>query len=78
MVNLKVLIKKHIGNLALTESKIDSNFPNAQFRIEGFSMPFKLDCNRFGGGVLIYVWDEITCKHNPPDDKEGIIVDINL
>ena len=51
----KVLIGKHIGNLVLTETKIDSTFPNAQFRIEVFSMLFKLDRNRVGGGVLIYV-----------------------
>ena len=51
----KVLIRKYIGNLILTESKIHYSFPNDQFRIEGFSMPFKFDHNNSGGGVLIYI-----------------------
>ena len=53
--HLKALIKNNIDILVLTETKIDSSFSNAQFRIDGFSAPFRLDCNRFGGGVLLYV-----------------------
>ena len=56
---LKLLIGKNIDILVLTETKIDNSFPSAQFRIEGFSMPFRLDRNRFGGGVLIYVREDI-------------------
>ena len=52
---LKLLIGKNIDILIITETKIDSSFPNAQFIINEFSMPFRLDRNRFGGGVLIYV-----------------------
>ena len=79
---LKLLIGKNIDILVLTEIKIDNSFPSAQFRIEGFSMPFRLDRNRFGGGVLIYVREDIPCKqltkHKLPDDIEGIFVEINL
>ena len=79
---LKLLIGKNIDILVLTETKIDNSFPSAQFRIEGFSMPFRLDRNRFGGGVLIYVREDISCKqltkHKLPDDIEGIFVEINL
>ena len=56
--------------------------PNSQFRIDGFSAPFRLDRNKFGGGVLIYVREDIPCKkltkHILPDDIEGIFVEINL
>ena len=83
---LKVLIDNNIDILVLTETKIDSSFPNAQFRIDGFSAPFRLDRNRFGGhtlySVLIYVREDIPCKqltkHILPDDIEGISVEINL
>ena len=79
----KVLIENNIDILVLTETKIDfPSFPNAQFRIDGFSAPFRLDQNRFGGGVLIYVREDIPCKqltkHILPDDIEGIFVEINL
>ena len=57
--HLKVLIVNNIDILVLTETKIDSSFPNAQFRIDGFSASFRLDRNRFGGGVLIYVREDI-------------------
>ena len=57
--HLKVLIVNNIDILVLTETKIDSSFPNAQFRIDGFSASFRLDQNRFGGGVLIYVREDI-------------------
>ena len=50
---LKLLIDKNIHVLVITETKVDSSFPNAQFTIEEFSMPFRLDCNSFGGGALI-------------------------
>ena len=51
----KFLIENSIITLVLTETKNDSSFPNAQFSIEIFSIPFRLDRNRFGGEVLIYV-----------------------
>ena len=68
--------------LVLTETKIDATFPNAQFRIDRFSTPFRLDRNKFGGGVLIYVREDIPCKqltkHILPDNIEEIFVEINL
>ena len=66
----------------LTDTKIHSSFPNAQFRIDGFSAAFRLDRNRFGGGVLIYVKEDIPCKqlakHILSDGMEGIFVEISL
>ena len=80
--DLKILIENDIDILVLTETKIDSSFPNAQFSIDGFSTPFRLDQNRFGGGVIIYVRGNISCKqltkHTLPDEIEGIFVEISL
>ena len=79
---LKALIKRNIDILVLAETKIDSSFPNAQFRIDGFSIAFRLDRNRFGGGVLIYVREDIPCKeltqHKLPENIEGLFIEINL
>ena len=60
--HLKVLIVNNNDILVLTETKIDSSFPNAQFRIDGLSSTFRLDRNKFGGRVLIYVREDIICK----------------
>ena len=79
---LKVLLVNNIDILVITETKIDSSFPNAQFRIDGFSAPFRLDRNRFGGRVLFSVREDIPCKqltkHILPDNIEGIFVEINF
>ena len=47
LTSFKALIKRNIDILVLAETEIDSSFPNAQFRIDGFSIPFRLDRNRF-------------------------------
>ena len=79
---LQLLIGKNIDILVITDTKIDSSFPKAQFKIEGFSMPFRIDRNRIGGEVLNYVREDITrkqlTKHKLPDDIEGIFIEINL
>ena len=79
---LKVLLVNNIDILVITETKIDSSFPNAQFKIDGFSAPFRLDRNRFGGRVLFSVREGIPCKqltkHILPDNIEGIFVEINF
>ena len=41
--------------LVLTETKLDDSFPNSQFLVDGFSEPFRIDRNRFGDGLMIYV-----------------------
>ena len=50
--------------------------------IEGYSAPFRRDRNANGGGILIYIREDIPCKemydHNFPDDIEGIFIEINL
>ena len=79
---LKSIIGKNIDILVITETKIDSSFPNSQFRIEGFSMPYRFDRNRLGAGIIVYVRDDIPSKqrtrHKFPEDIEGIFTEVNL
>ena len=60
------LIKDTIDFLLVTESKLDDTFPPDQFQIEGFSRPIRLDRNRNGGGLIIFVRDGLTCKELKP------------
>ena len=66
----------------ITETKLDNTFPTTQFYMEGFSMPYRLDRNRNGGGIMIYVGEDISTKiltkHNWPDDIQGIFLEINF
>ena len=79
---LKMLISGNIDVLVVTETKLDDSFPTAQFFIEGFSPPFRLDRNRYGGGILIYVREDIPCKelsnHTFEEHIEGIYLELNL
>ena len=52
---LKDLVLKHIDVLVITETKLDDSFPTSQFLIKGLAEPFRLDRNRNGGGVIIYI-----------------------
>ena len=40
-------------------SEIDDSFPVGQFFIEGFCTPYRLDRNSKGGGILLYVREDI-------------------
>ena len=68
--------------LIITEKKLDNTFPTSQFYIEGFSMPYRLDKNRNGGWIFIYVREsiptKILIKHNLPEDIERIFLEINF
>ena len=83
--SLKLLIKGNIDILIITESKLDNTFPLQQFAIEGYSLPFRLDREiggAEGGGVIIYVRDDIPCReltHGIADNNiEGIFLEIDL
>ena len=80
--DLKVLISEMFDISIITETKLDDTYPISQFHIEGHSMPYRLDRNRNGGGVIIYVREDIPSKilkkHLFPNDIEGIFVEINF
>ena len=41
--------------LIKNETKLDASFPVNRFFINGFSIPYRLDQNRNGGGIIINV-----------------------
>ena len=54
----------------------------AQFLVNGFSEPYRVDRNRNGGWVMIYIREDIPSKqidkHVFPDDMEGLFVELNF
>ena len=50
---------KDIGDILLiSETKIDSSFPTAQFHIDGYII-YRSDRNENGGGLLLYIRDDV-------------------
>ena len=54
-------VKGKVNVLMITETKLDDSFPTMQFNIEGY-YTFRLDRNEYGGGILLYVRDDIPSK----------------
>ena len=78
---LKNIIKGNLDILVLTETKIDDSFPNQEFRIDGYTS-IRLDRDIHGGGVLVYVKEDIPYReiryHTSTRDLEGVTLEINL
>ena len=79
---LKDIVMQHIDILVLTETKLDDTFPTAQFLVNGFSQPYRLDRYRNGDGVMIYICEDMPIKlldkHVFPYNMEGLFVELNF
>ena len=52
----------NIDIFIITETKLDKSFPSGQFLLHGYSEPFRLDRNQFGGGLLVFIREDIPCS----------------
>ena len=73
-------IKGNVDVVIISETKIDGSFPVRQFLVEGFCTPYRLYRNSKGGGILLYVREDIpsnliTVDINP---IESFYVELNL
>ena len=57
--SLMEIVSGNIDILVIEETKIDSTFPEAQFCIPGYKKPFRKDRNAHGGGIIVYVREDI-------------------
>ena len=53
------LIDDNIDILMISETKLDQSFPTNQFMINCFSATFCLDRNDKGGGIILYIREDI-------------------
>ena len=79
---MKLILQGKVDILTITETKLDASFSSNQFLMDGYTKPFRFDTNIYGGGVLLYIREDIPCKelrfHSLPQNIEGIFVEINL
>ena len=61
----ELLAEAVMGNvdiLMVTETKIDESFPASQFITPGFTSPYRFDRTKDGGGILVYIREDIPSK----------------
>ena len=56
------IIDNNTDLLLISETKLDDSFPTAQFQMKGFSVPYRYDGNGKGGGLLLYIREDIQSK----------------
>ena len=73
-------IRGNVDILKNSETKTDESFPLSQFKINGFSAPFRLNRNSNGGGIMLFVREDMPAKmiasKTPPG--EGLYVKVKL
>ena len=66
----------------ISETKLDDTFPQALYHLKEFSIPYRLDRNSHGGGILVYVRDNIPSNLLKLDQKfenfEGFFIELEL
>ena len=62
-------IKGNVDVLAISETKLDDSFPAGQFKIPGYASPFRLERNQNGGGILVFVREDIPVKFLSSEEK---------
>lgn len=57
-----LLTQNLVDILAVSETKLDDSYTNAIFKIDGYREPYRLDRNSKGGGIMIFVKDNIPSR----------------
>ena len=60
--DLQTIINKNADLVSIAETKLDASFPSAQFTLEGYHTPYRLDINNKSGGILVYVKSSIPSR----------------
>ena len=64
----------------ISETKADDSFRDGQFFLDGFGTPFRLDRNRDGGGITLFIRNDIPAKVVSTDDRliESFCLELNF
>ena len=72
--------KDNIDILMILETNVDDTFPDNQFFLGRFGAPIRLDRNRNGGGIILFIRNDILAKGVSTDDRpiESFYVELNF
>ena len=64
----------------ISETKVDDSFPDCQFFLDGFGTPFRLDRNRNGKGIMLFIRNDISAKVVSTQDRpiKSFYVELNF
>ena len=73
-------VRGNVDVLIVSETKIDDNFPIANFLIHGFSLPYRLDHDSKDCGIMLYITENIPSNFLATDEEpiESLYVELNL
>ena len=73
-------IKGNLDILLISETKLDESFPEGQFKIPGFTSPFRRNRNKFGGGIMVFIREDIPSKVISKETLsiEGMFIELNF
>ena len=60
--DLQTIISGNVDIVSIAETRLDASFPSAQFTLEGYYTPYRLDINNKSGGILVYVKSSIPSR----------------
>ena len=76
------MVRDKVDLLMISETKLNSSFPNSQFYMKSYSKPYRLDRNSKRGGIILTVREDTSSKLINSSciyhDKEYFLVEINL
>ena len=79
---LTEMVRDKVDLLMISETKLDSSSPNAKSYMKSYSKPCRLDKNSKGGGIILYVREDIPSKLTNfsciEHDKEYFLDKLNL
>lgn len=79
---LREIVRDKVDMLMISETKLGSSFPEAQFYMDSYSKPHRLDRSGKGEGIMLYAREETPSKLIQPVchklDKEHFLLEINL
>ena len=72
------MLHNNLDILLISETKVDSSFPTAQFQVEDYTT-YRLDRNANAGGILLYVRENIpSLLVNSEMSIESFYIEINI
>ena len=79
---MKPMLLDDTDTFMVTETKLDDSFPVSKFNVEGFTTPFRLDQNKNGESIILFIRSYIIASKLIsfmfPNDIEVFFLEINL
>ena len=83
--DLQEVTYENVDIVSIAETKTDASFPSAQFVLDGYHLPYRMDVTERKGGILVYVKSLIPSRRltlwnlrNLCDSIQAIPLEINL